>query len=70
MFLMEITQHALCALHSLELLYPVYGTGILSVDIINQTFSFTGGFPLTDTGVTAMIGYYKYTGIGIDSCLF
>ena len=41
------------------------GTGALN--IFTQTF--TGGFPLTDPNVVAMIGYYKYTGVGGDSAL-
>jgi len=40
-------------------------TGV--IDIINQTF--LKGFPLTDPNPVAMIGYYKYSSVGGDSCL-
>ena len=41
-------------------------TGIL--DIVNLTY--TGGVPLTLPEPAAMIGYYKYTPVATDSCLF
>ncbi len=41
------------------------GTG--SLDVANQTFS--GGFHLTDSNVAALIGYFKYSPVSVDSCL-
>lgn len=41
------------------------GTGALDLD----NLTFTGGFPLSDPNVVALIGYYKYTSVGNDSCL-
>ena len=41
--------------------------GQLAIDIINQTFSVTGGVPITDQP-THLMGYYKYSPVGGDSC--
>src|SRR6185295_19801255 len=39
------------------------GTGI--IDVINQTCG--GGFPLSDSLVSAFTGYYKYSPVGSDT---
>lgn len=41
------------------------GTG--TINVVSQTFS--GGFPLSNPNVVALIGYFKYLPIGNDSCL-
>lgn len=41
------------------------GTGVL--DVANQTFS--GGFQLSNPNVVTLIGYFKYSPVGNDSCL-
>jgi len=41
--------------------------GKLSIDIINQTFSVTGGVPISDRP-THLMGYYKFQPVGGDSC--
>jgi len=41
--------------------------GKLHVDLINQTYSVTGGSPINDRP-THLMGYYKYQPVGGDSC--
>ena len=41
--------------------------GKLHADLINQTFSVTGGSPINDRP-THLMGYYKYQPVGGDSC--
>ena len=42
--------------------------GKLTVDILGQTFSITGGVPIHDQP-THLMGYYKFSPVGGDSCV-
>jgi len=42
--------------------------GTLNIDIVNQTYSVTGGVPITDKP-THLMGYYKFQPQGGDSCV-